>query len=62
MCRLKPYETGDEHPQRSATSLAKRASPSTRLLATLLSVVEIIFAMDELVVGVSVLHSIVLIK
>ena len=27
MCRLKPYETGDERPQRSVTSLAKRTSP-----------------------------------
>ena len=27
MCRIKLYETGDERPQRSLTSLAKRASP-----------------------------------
>ena len=28
MCRLKPHETGEERSQPSATSLAKRASPS----------------------------------
>ena len=27
MCRLNVFETGDQRPQRSATSLAKRASP-----------------------------------
>ena len=32
MYRLKPYETGDERPQRSATCLAKRASPPVSFL------------------------------